>query len=322
MSWLCLVCECIHALCLSNFARPCFPSFFGWSCWFVAQLNPIAQQTAEWRSCRPCLHLRTNLGPRIAFWGPDLGHILVPVSGSIFGHRFGPLQLQTKSRPQNRAQKWNPKQGPKYDPNQDPKMQSGAPNLYGDANKLYMIFIQRSAWRSYSIVQQTNNFNQRRKGNLGEQNCSNREHEYIRRPNIVKTCFTCRRYQSSLTHGKINSMLATMGVRPCVTANCLFWGPGFGTSFCSILRPLLATLLHPWVAQFAASILSLEDAKCEIASLSNTCGLHMFKQWSNNGAIYWAGQWNRGTKFRYGGILRIVAKMLASPVPLLSNVDL
>ena len=26
---------------------------------------------------------------------------------------------------------------------------------------------------------------------------------------------------------------------------------------------------------------TLEDAKCEIASLSNTCGLHMFKQWSN-----------------------------------------
>ena len=57
-----------------------------------------------------------------------------------------------------------------------------------------MIFIQRSAGRSDSIVQQTNNFNQRRKGNLGGQNCSNREHEYIHRPNIVKTCFTCRRY--------------------------------------------------------------------------------------------------------------------------------
>ena len=40
----------------------------------------------------------------------------------------------------------------------------------------------------------TNNFKQRRKGNLGGQNCSNREHEYIHRPNIVKTCFTCRRY--------------------------------------------------------------------------------------------------------------------------------
>ena len=49
-----------------------------------------------------------------------------------------------------------------------------APNLYGGANKVYMIFIQRSAGRSDSIVQQTNNFNQRRKGNLGGQNCSKR----------------------------------------------------------------------------------------------------------------------------------------------------
>ena len=57
-----------------------------------------------------------------------------------------------------------------------------------------MIFIQRSAGRSDSSVQQTNNFNQRRKGNLGGQNCSNRENEYIHRPNVVKTCFTCRRY--------------------------------------------------------------------------------------------------------------------------------
>ena len=32
-------------------------------------------------------------------------------------------------------------------------------------------------------------------------------------------------------------------------------------------RPLLATLSHPWVAEFGASILSLEDGKCEIASV-------------------------------------------------------
>ena len=82
-------------------------------------------------STRPCLHLRTNWKPRIAFLGPDLGYILVPVSGSIFGHRFGPLQLQTKSRAPKPRPKWNLKQGPKYDPNQAPKMQSGAPNLYG-----------------------------------------------------------------------------------------------------------------------------------------------------------------------------------------------
>ena len=64
-------------------------------------------------------------------------------------------------------------------------------------------------------------------------------------------------------------MLATMGVRPCVTANCLFEALVLEPHFCSILRPLLATLLPPWVADFAASILSLEDAKCEIASVQH-----------------------------------------------------
>ena len=75
-----------------------------------------------------------------------------------------------------------------------PKMESGASNLYGGANKVYMIFIQQSAGRSDSSVQQTNNFNQRRKGNLGGQNCSKSGHEYIHRPHIVKTCFACKRY--------------------------------------------------------------------------------------------------------------------------------
>ena len=186
-------------------------------------MNPIAQQTAKWRSCRPCLRLSTNLGPRIAFWGPDLGHILVPVSGSIFGHRFGPLQLQTKSRAPKRGPKMEPKTRTKIGPKSGPKMQSGAPNLRTrKKGRVEIIFIQRSAGRSYSIVQQTNNFNQRRKGNLGGQDCSNREHEYIHRPNIL-----AEDTQSSLTHGKINSMLATMGVRPCVTAKLPVLKPWF-----------------------------------------------------------------------------------------------
>ena len=128
----------IHALCLRNFARPSFPSFFGWSCWFVAQLNKIAKQTDRWMkiiSTGPCLRLRTNLEPRIAFWGPDLGYILVPVSGSIFGHcfgsRFGPLQLQTKSRAPKPRPKMEPKTRTKIWPKSGPKMQSGPPNLYG-----------------------------------------------------------------------------------------------------------------------------------------------------------------------------------------------
>ena len=118
-------------------------------------------------STRPCLRVRTNLGPRIAFWGliwvQFWSLFWVPFLGPV----LGPLILFVIVAAQNGAQKWNPKQGPKYDPNHDPKMQSGAPNLYGHANKdsVEMIFIQRSAGRSDSIVQQTNNFSQRRKGN-------------------------------------------------------------------------------------------------------------------------------------------------------------
>jgi len=137
----------------------------------------------------------------VQIWGPGLhfGALIWVIFWSLFrvpflGAVLGPWILFVIVEAQNGAQKWNPKQGPKYDPNQGPKMQSGAPNLYGDANKVYMIFIQWSAGRSDSIVQQTINFNQRTKGNLGGQNCSNREHEYIRRPDIVKTCLTCRRY--------------------------------------------------------------------------------------------------------------------------------
>jgi len=51
--------------------------------------------------------------------------------------------------------------------------------------------------------------------------------------------------------------------------NCLFWDPGFGTPFDQILRSfLLLYLLSPWLAEFAASIILLEDAKYEIAALS------------------------------------------------------
>ena len=93
--------------------------------------------------------------------------------------------------------------------------------------RVEMIFIQRSAGRSDSIVQQTNNFNQGRKGNLGGQNCSNREHEYIRRPNIVKTCFTCRRYTVK-SHAWENQQHACYyGGTPSVTAKLPVLRPWF-----------------------------------------------------------------------------------------------
>ena len=118
-----------------------------------------------------------------------------------------------RSRAPERRPKMEPKTRTKIGPKSGPKMESGAPNLYGGANKVYMIFIQRSAGRSDSIVQQTNNFNQRRKGNLGWQNCSKSEHEYIHRPHIVKTCFTCKRYTVK-SHAWENQQHACY---------CIFW---------------------------------------------------------------------------------------------------
>ena len=62
----------------------------------------------------------------------------------------------------------------------------------------------------FNCLQQTKNFNQRRNRHLGRQICSNKEHVYVYRPNIVKTWFLSEDTQCSFTHGKINSMLATV----------------------------------------------------------------------------------------------------------------
>ena len=55
--------------------------------------------------------------------------------------------------------------------------------------RVEMIFIQRSVcWGCNKPAAST------KEGRETWAGCTNREHEYIRRPNIVKTCFTCRRY--------------------------------------------------------------------------------------------------------------------------------
>ena len=104
----------IHALRLRNFARPNFPSFFGWSCWFVAQLNRQADRPLNEDHLYTSLFvLLTNLGPRIAFWG-----LIWVIFWSLFwvpflGAVLGPWILFVIVGAQNGAQKWNPKQGPK-----------------------------------------------------------------------------------------------------------------------------------------------------------------------------------------------------------------
>ena len=217
------------------------------------------------------------------------------------GTVLGPYNYKQNQGPQNGAQKWNPKQGPKLDPNQAPKCNPGPQICTGAQTRTCRDDVHSAVCWAILFKCATNNFNQRRKGDLGGQNYSNREHEYIHRPNIVKTCFACRKYTVK-SHGWENQQHACYyggtPVRHRKTAcfEALVLEPHFAESCARFL--LLYCILggrvrckHPFIGtEFAASILSLEDAKCEIASLSNTCGLHMFKQWSKSGAIYSAGQ--------------------------------
>ena len=80
------------------------------------------------------------------------------------------------------------------DPNQAPKCNPGPQICTGTQTRTCRDDVHSAVCWAILFKCATNNFNQRRKGDLGGQNYSNREHEYIHRPNIVKTCFTCRRY--------------------------------------------------------------------------------------------------------------------------------
>ena len=88
---------------------------------------------------------------------PDSGHILFPVSGSIFGHRFVPLQLQTKSRAPKRGQKMEPKIRTKIGPKSGPQNAIRGPKFVRrhKQGRVEMIFSQRSAGRSDSSVHLT-----------------------------------------------------------------------------------------------------------------------------------------------------------------------
>ena len=101
--------------------------------------------------------------------------------------------------------------------------------------------------------------------------------------------------------------------------NCLFWGPGFGTSFCSILRLLYCIL--GWQSSLQASFhWKMQSVKLPVCPTPVGCicsngrvTLEQFAQRADE-----TGE----QSFAIGDSLRIVATMLASPVPLLSNVDL
>ena len=126
-----------------------------------------------------------KIGAADCILGPDLGPILVLVLGSIFGPHTNKIEGP------NDAPKWNPKQGPKLDPNQAPKC-NPQPQICRRKQSLHDL--SGLLGDRIQLCNKLTTSTKEGKGNLGGQNCSNSEHEYIHRLNIVKTCFTCKRY--------------------------------------------------------------------------------------------------------------------------------
>ena len=204
------------------------------------------------------------------------------------------------------------------DPNQAPKCNPGPQICTETQTRTCRDDLHSAVCWAILFKCATNNFNQRRKGDLGGQNCSNREHEYIHRPNIVKTCFTCRRYTVK-SHAWENQQHACyyggtpMRHRKTACFEALVLEPHFAQS-CG--RFLLLYCLLGWRTSLQASFhWKMQNVKLPV---SNTCRLHMFKQWSNllsgpvkqgNKVSLWRHSENRGEN---AGV----------PLPLLSNVDL
>ena len=117
-------------------------------------------------------------------------------------------------------------------------------------------------------------------------------------------------------------MLATMGVRPCVTAKLPVLRPWFWNLILLNLAVLLYCILG-WQSSLQASFhWKMQSVKLPVCPTPAGCicsnsgvTVEQFAQRASE-----TGE--QSFAIRYGDILRIVAKMLASPVPLLSNVDL
>ena len=124
-----------------------------------------------------------------------------------------------------------------------------------------MIFIQRSAGRSDSSVQQTNNFNQRRKGTWAGKIAQTESMNTFHRPNVVKTCFTCRRYTVK-SHAWENQQHA-----------CYYGGTPMRHRKTACLRPwfwnLILLNLAPASCYFIASLVG--GLRCNASRLLRMC---------------------------------------------------
>ena len=142
-------------------------------------------------SSEPCLRLPTKLAPRDCIVKSWFGSNFETCFGSIFGPALGPHDFVSNSWAPQRYLKLEPRQGFKIGTKSRPQNAiPGAPTLSEDADKVRvdMIFHQWSAQRSYSTVcSKPRTTTKERKGNLRPRICSNKDHVYVYRPNIVKT---------------------------------------------------------------------------------------------------------------------------------------
>ena len=112
-----------------------------------------------------------------------------PVLVPFLGPALGPRDFVFNSWAPKRYLKMEPKQCPKLDPNQDPKMQFQGANVVGRRKHGSLDIInQWSAQRSSSTVcSKPRTSTKEGTETIGRQICSNKEHVYVYRPNIVKT---------------------------------------------------------------------------------------------------------------------------------------
>ena len=106
-----------------------------------------SRPTAEWRSS---LHVLVcapyKFGAPDCILGPDLGHILVLVLGSIFGRGFGALDFVCNCRGPKRCPKMEPETGTKMWPKPGPQnaIRGSKFARRRKQGRVEMIFIQRS----------------------------------------------------------------------------------------------------------------------------------------------------------------------------------
>ena len=83
------------------------PPKFPFLLWLVVSLLHNWTRSPS-RSCRLCLRIRVNLGPRISFWSLIFGSNFDPCFGFHFWAPFSALQFSSLAQngPKNRTQKW------------------------------------------------------------------------------------------------------------------------------------------------------------------------------------------------------------------------